>query len=164
MIMSDSNVIKLEGSDTPDILLNDEETVLMDVSQGVRDLGLVGLIFKHKGRLVTTNQRAIYFKKKTKDYEIQQLNMHHAGYVKMGYNIDAKQFVFGLMLLLGSFGIFPETIILGLIMLVAGLLVMYTARVQGLILSGSGEKITFASKSIPASELAKIITIVSANS
>ena len=162
--MQENNVVKLEGSDTPDILLNDGETVLMDVSQGFRDLGLPGLIFRHKGRLITTNQRAIYFKKKTKDYEIEQLNMHHAGYVKMGYSIEFKQFAFGLMLLLSSLWIFAQSIMFGLVLLVLGLAVMLTARVQGLVLSGSGEKIIFASKSIPASEFAKIITIVSANS
>jgi len=162
--MTEDNLIKLEGSDTPDIMLNDGETILMDVSQGFRDLGLSGLIFRHKGRLITTNQRAIYFKKKTKDYEIEQLNMHHAGYVKMGYNLEFKQFMFGFLLVLSSIGVFAQSIILGLLLLIVGLFIIYTSRIQGLVLSGSGAKITFASKSIPASELTKIITIVSANS
>ena len=60
----ENDIIQLEGANTPDIILNKDEVVLMDVSQGFRDLGLAGLLLKHKGRLITTNQRAIYFKKK----------------------------------------------------------------------------------------------------
>lgn len=162
--MQDSNVIELEGSDTPDILLNDGEKVLMDVSQGFRDLGLAGMFLRHKGRLITTNQRAIYFKKKTKDFSIEQMNIRHAGYIKVGYNIDIKQFFIGALLVIVALGVFSATIVLGLVLLALGAAIMFTARVQGLMLSGSGEKIIFASKSIPSGELSKIIAIVAANS
>jgi len=50
------------------------------------------------------------------------------------------------------------------VLVIIGVAIMYTSRIQGLILSGSGEKIAFATKTIPAEELSKIITIVSANS
>ena len=163
--MSDDKIIQLEGASTPDVLLNDKEEVLMDISQGFRDLGLAGLILRHKGRLIVTNQRAIYFKKKTKDFEIEQMNIRHAGYVSMGYNLNAKQFVAGLAMAIGSVPLFGQNQgMLAIILLVLGLIIIFTARVQGLSLSGSGEKIVFSTKSVPAKELSKIITIVSANS
>jgi hypothetical protein len=163
--MSYDKVIQLEGSDTPDILLNDKEEVLMDLSQGFRDLGLAGLILRHKGRLIATNQRAIYFKKKTKDYEIEQMNMRHAGYVSMGYNLQSRQFVVGLAVIIGSISLFAQNeAIIAIILLILGLVMIFTARIQGLTLSGSGKNIVFSTKSVPAKELSKIITIVSANS
>ena len=160
--MSDK-VITLEGSDTPDIPLHEGEEVLMDVSQGFRDLGIKGMIFKHKGRLIATNQKIVYFKKLTKDYEIEQMKMEHAGYVKMGYNVAAIQMIIGVLMLVGSLGLMGESVFMGLIGLVISVIVIYTARVQGLKISGSGESIDFSSKSIPASELSKILTIISAN-
>ncbi|MBT5231305.1 MAG: hypothetical protein HOM11_13640 [Methylococcales bacterium] len=160
----ENDIIQLEGANTPDIILNKDEVVLMDVSQGFRDLGLAGLLLKHKGRLITTNQRAIYFKKKTKDFEIEQMNMHHVGYVRMGYNLNMRQFVSGLTFLAAGIASFAQVFLLGLVLVIIGVAIMYTSRIQGLILSGSGEKIAFATKTIPAEELSKIITIVSANS
>jgi len=159
-----NKAITLEGNKTPNILLNDNEEVLLDVSQGIRDLGLSGLLFRHKGRLIATNQRAIYFKKKTKDYEIQQMNMKHAGYMKMGYNIEFKQFLSGIAFLFFGIAAFQESIAFGAVLLLIGAVIAYTSRVQGLVLSGSGDNIVFASKSIAAEELSKIITIVSSNS
>lgn len=159
-----NNSITLEGNKTPNIILNDGEEVLLDVSQGIRDLGLAGWIFRHKGRLIATNQRAIYFKKKTKDYEIQQMNMRHAGYIKTGYNLQFKQFLSGIVFLLMGIGAMQQIVGLGVALLIIGAVVAYTARIQGLVLSGSGDNIVFASKSIAPEELSKIITIVAANS
>jgi hypothetical protein len=156
--------IILEGNHTPDLPLNKDEEVLMDVSQGLRDLGLIGKLFGHKGRLIVTNQRSIYFKKKTKDYDIEQMNMHHTGYVKMGYNLNFTLFIMGLSILLMSLGLYQSTVMGGLIVTLIGILVIYFSRRQGLVLSGSGSKIVFVSTSIPAAELSKIITICSANS
>ena len=157
-------VITLEGSDTPDIPLHEGEEVLMDISQGFRDLGLMGMIFKHKGRLIATNQKIIYFKKKTKDYEIEQMKMEHAGYVKMGYSVSVVQMIIGVVMLVGSLSFLANGgWFEGLVSLIVSLAIIYTARVQGLKISGSGESIIFSSKSIPSRELSKILTVISAN-
>lgn len=163
--MLDEKTIQLEGSGTPNILLKNGEAVLMDISQGFRDLGLVGLILRHKGRLIVTNQRIIYFKKKTKDYEIEQMNMKHAGYVSMGYNLRFVQLIIGLILAFTAVTLFAQGQgASGVISLIFGLVLLFTARIQGLSVSGSGGKIIFFTQSTPARELSKIITIVSANS
>jgi len=163
--MSNDNIVQLEGSNTPDLFLNEGEEVLMDLSQGFRDLGLSGFLFRHKGRLIVTNQRAIYFKKKTKDYRIEQLNIRHAGYVSMGYNLKLRQLVLGLVMAIGSVPLFGQNQLTpAIILLILGLIVIFTARIQGLTLSGSDETIVFSTKSVSAKELSKIITIVSANS
>lgn len=163
---SQQSQIRLEGKGTPDILLNPDEVVLLDLSQGIRDLGLMGSFFRHKGRLIATNQRAVYFRKKTRDFEIKQLNMRHAGFVSVGYNIQARQLVAGLVFIAGSVPLFAsgDLAILGAILALVGLVVVLTARIQGLLLSGSGEKIVFSTKSVPAREISKILTVVSSNS
>jgi hypothetical protein len=164
----EKNVIELEGASSPDIHLMDEESVLLDVSQGFRDLGLVGLILRHKGRLIVTTKRIIYFKKKTKDFEIEQLNISHSGYISLGFNFNFKQMLIGA--LLGALSIFlfvsgnGETIIPGIVALIIGLFIILTARLQCVSFFGSGNKIIFASKAISIEKLAKAITIVSANS
>jgi hypothetical protein len=163
--MSNTNIIKLEGTSTPDILLSENEEVLMDISQGFRDLGLMGMILRHKGRLIVTNKRAVYLKKKTKDFEISQLNMMHSGYVGLGHDFKIRQFIVGISLLLtaiSTFVTYGES--LGTVILLFSLFVLLTSRVQGLVLSGSGEKIHFVSKSVSKEEMSKILTATIANS
>lgn len=169
--MEEYTSIKLEGTNTPDILLNSNEVVLMDVSQGIRDLGLAGIFLRHKGRLIVTNQRAIFFKKKTKDHEIEQLNINHIGYLKFGHDLNFRQLITGTILiilstftLIASLSLGGIAILLSLILMMTGLAISFTSRIQGITLSGSGDKIFFASKSVPSTEITKVITIVAANS
>ncbi len=157
------SLIKLEGNSTPNLLLSSDEQVLLDLSQGWRDLGILAKIFGHKGRFIATNKRAIYFKKKTKDYDIRQMRMSHAGSVHMGHSLQFMQFLFGLILIGGGIVsmVAPQgDLIGGLIMFLIGGFMMWTARVQGLTLSGSGDKIVFATKSVPQQELSKILTVI----
>ena len=58
-IQSDTKVIQLEGASTPDVVLNRNEEHLLDLRQGFRDLGIVGKILSHKGRMIATNQSII---------------------------------------------------------------------------------------------------------
>ncbi|MDA7522655.1 hypothetical protein N8577_04170 [Akkermansiaceae bacterium] len=160
------NVIELEGASTPDIVLNNDEQFLLNFSQGVRDLGIIGKVLSHTGRLITTNQRIIYFKKKTKDFEIQQMNIGHAGYVSLGYQLRfVSLLIAAFIFLVGLVAIaYAGEIFLGLLLIVIGGIILLFARTRSLVISGSGEKIVFDSKSITSSELAQVILAISANS
>ncbi len=174
------NVITLEGPATPNLPLNPGESILLDISQGFRDLGLAGLILRHKGRLIVTTHRAIAFKKKTKDFDILQLNMRHAGFISLSHRLNFLPFLGGIgLILLAIFGLYmtgemalsgysygseAPLPIVSLVMLIAGLIVIFFSKVQALVLSGSGEKIFFRTKSVSADVLARVLTAVSANS
>ena len=164
-IQSDTKVIQLEGASTPDVVLNRNEEHLLDLRQGFRDLGIVGKILSHKGRMIATNQRIIYFKKKTKDFEIQQMNIGHAGFVSLGYKLNAIAALLGTFFVLaGGSVILQGEFLMGLLTFLLGVLVFLFSRQRSLVVSGSGEKIIFASKSINSSELAKVALLISANS
>jgi len=160
-----TKVIQLEGASTPDVVLNRDEEQLLDLRQGVRDLGIMGMILSHKGRLIATNQRIIYFKKKTKDFEIQQMNISHAGFVSLGYKLGAIAALCGtLIVLAGGAVILQGQFLMGLLLFLLGVVTLLLSRKRSLVVSGSGEKIIFASKSINSSELAKVVLVISANS
>ena len=164
-IQTDTKVIQLEGASTPDVVLNRDEEQLLDLRQGVRDLGIMGMILSHKGRLIATNQRIIYFKKKTKDFEIQQMNIRHAGFVSLGYKLGAIKALCGaLIVLVGGRVILEGEFLMGLLLFLLGVITLLLSRQRSLVVSGSGEKIIFASKSINSSELAKVALVISANS
>lgn len=160
---AEGRLLVLEGDSTPDLIMRPDEKVLMDLSQGWRDLGLWAKIVGHKGRLIVTNRRVIYFKKKTKDYEIQQLGLSNTGFVTMGYSLQFVRFLIGLFLILGGIGsMIAAELVVGAIGMVIGGLIVFTSRIQGLRLAGSGGQIVFATKSIPHKELSRILTVVSA--
>ncbi|MDG1071679.1 MAG: hypothetical protein P8P32_08715 [Akkermansiaceae bacterium] len=160
-----TNIIQLEGASTPDVVLNKGEEHLLDLRQGVRDLGIMGMILSHKGRLIATNKRIIYFKKKTKDFEIQQMNIRHSGFVSLGYKLNGIAALVGtLAVLLGGAVILQGEVLMGLLFFLLGVLVLLFSRQRSLVVSGSGGQIIFASKSVNSSELAKVALVVSANS
>ena len=162
---SDTNIIQLEGASTPDVVLNEGEEHLLDLRQGVRDLGIVGMILSHKGRLIATNKRIIYFKKKTKDFEIQQMSIRHSGFVSLGYKLNGIAVLLGtLVVLLGGSVILQGEFLMGLLFFLFGALALLFSRQRSLVVAGSGGQIIFASKSINSSELAKVALVVSANS
>jgi len=162
------NFITLEGEATPDLPLNHGEQVLLDMHQGVRDLGLAGMLLRHKGRLILTNQRTIFYQRKTRDFSIEQINMRHTGAISM---IRQKNYT---QLGLGVFSIFlpiylmssglPINTLITLVFVLTGILLIVLSKVQTLVFSGSGEKILFKSKSVTSDMLSKALTAVNSNS
>jgi len=159
------NSIKLEGKSSPDLPLAKGEVILLDVAQGWRDLGLAGSIFRHKGRLIVTNRRAVVFRKKTKDYDIEQLRLTHAGYVGMGFRLEMIKFMTAMVLIVfGVAAMAGGEMAGGGIFVLAGAIGIFTARRQGLRILGSGGKLLFDTKSVPHTELAKVLTVINAGS
>jgi len=154
-------VIALEGKSSPDLPLAKGELILLDVSQGWRDLGLVAKICSHKGRLIITNRRAVIFRKKTKDYDIEQLRLTHAGYVSMGHRLHMIKFTSGLfMAVMGVSIMISGQVSAGAVPVLAGVVGMFTARRQGLRILGSGGAMVFDTKSVKHAELAKVLTVI----
>tara|TARA_B100000902_G_C27250869_1_gene885193 strand:- start:541 stop:1104 length:564 start_codon:yes stop_codon:yes gene_type:complete len=162
------NVIALEGEATPDLPLNHGEQVLLDMHQGVRDLGLSGILLRHKGRLILTNQRTIFYQRKTRDFSIEQINMRHTGAISMIRQKNYTQLGLGLFSIFLPFFMMSSEIginpIITLVFVLAGILLIVLSKVQTLVFSGSGEKILFKSKSITSDMLSKALTAVNSNS
>ena len=163
------NIIALEGEATPDLPLDYGEEVLLDIHQGVRDLGLSGMLLRHKGRLILTNQRTIFYQRKTRDFSIEQINMRHTGAISMIRQKNYTQLGLGLFLIFLPFLMTLEPQIsmsplITLFFVIAGILLMVLSKVQTLVFSGSGEKILFKSKSVTSDMLSKALTAVNSNS
>lgn len=168
----DEKVIELPGKGTPNLILGENEEVLMDVSQGVRDLGLMGKMMGHKGRLVVTNKRATLIEKKTKDYTVSQIKLALTSLVTTAHELMAVQLIVGIIFVVGGVlltivmanermgGASAIPVVIGAII---GLFLIFTAKRQGLTLNSSGGSIFFASKSVPKEKLSQILTIVAAN-
>lgn len=168
----ENQVIELPGKGTPNIIMGESEELLMDISQGVRDLGLIPKILGHKGRLIVTNKRAILLEKKTKDYNVSQIKLALTSLVTTAHEFMAKQFIGGLVSIIG--GIVLSVImsnnrmggaswIPGIIGVIIGLVMIFTCKRQGLSLNSAGGSIFFASMSVPKEQLSKILTIVALN-
>ena len=163
------NIIALEGEATPDLPLDYGEEVLLDIHQGVRDLGLSGMLLQHKGRLILTNQRTIFYQRKTRDFSIEQINMRHTGAISMIRQKNYTQLGLGLFLIFLPFLMTLEPQIsmsplITLFFVIAGILLVVLSKVQTLVFSGSGEKILFKSKSVTSDMLSKALTAVNSNS
>ena len=158
-----NQIIELPGKGTPNIQLQENEELLMDVSQGVRDLGLVPKILGHKGRLIVTNKRAVLLEKKTKDYTVSQLKLSLTSLVRTSHEYMAKQMITGVLLLIAGIfiGVQAHSLVVIIVAGLIGLALILTAKRQGLSLSSAAGSIFFASISTPKEELTKILTIVS---
>jgi hypothetical protein len=163
------NIISLEGVSTPDLPLNSDEVILLDIPQGFWDLGLAGLILRHKGRLIVTNQRSICFRRKTKDFSIEQINMRHTGAISMVRQRNYTQLGLGAFFLLLPIILFANGVpsmgpLATLVSMLAGILLIFLSSMKSLVLSGSGEKIVFNIRQVPSNVLSKVLTAVNANS
>lgn len=154
------DVIALEGKGSPDLPLAKGEFVLLDVSQGWRDLGLFAKLARHKGRLIVTNRRAIVFMKKTRDYEIQQMRLTHAGFLKMGHRLMMLKLLSAISVIIGGIALVPTVPVPGLIVVAFGVLGLFTARRQGISIFGSGGNLLFDTKSVSHMELSKVLTVL----
>ncbi len=93
------------------------------------------------------------------------MNIRHAGFVSLGYLLNFRVvLIAALLVLLGLFTMFQEDVILGLVLSLVGAISLLFARKRSLVISGSGEKINFVTKSIDSSELAKVVLVISSNS
>ena len=163
------NFIALEGEATPDLPLNHGEQVLLDMHQGVRDLGLAGMLIRDKGRLILTNQRTIFYQRKTRDFSIEQINMRHTGAISMIRQKNYTQLGLGVFSIFLPFSLMaseqlPSNPLITLVFVLAGILLIVLSKVQTLVFSGSGEKILFKSKSVTSDMLSKALTAVNSNS
>jgi len=155
-----AGVIALEGKGSPDLPLAKGEFVLLDVSQGWRDLGLFAKLARHKGRLIVTNRRALVFVKKTRDYDVEQMRISHAGYIKMGHRLGMKQLITALTLLFSGIAIAPQSMAVGVGISVFALLMLFMSRTQSISILGSGGKLHFDTRSVSHMELAKVLTVL----
>ncbi|ASJ72239.1 hypothetical protein [Granulosicoccus antarcticus] len=154
------DVIALEGKGSPDLPLAKGEFVLLDVSQGWRDLGLLAKLARHKGRLIVTNRRALVFTKKTRDYEIQQMRLTHAGYLKMGHRLMMLKLLGAITVIVAGIALMPTQAVAGLVVVAFGVIGLFTARRQGISIFGSGGNLVFDTKSVSHMELSKVLTVL----
>lgn len=126
------------------------------------------MILRHKGRLIVTNQRSICFRRKTKDFSIEQINMRHTGAISMVRQRNYTQAGLGILFLYLPIQLFaselPMNPLLTLLMILGGILLIFLSSMKSLVLSGSGEKIVFNIRQVPSNVLSKVLTAVNANS
>lgn len=98
--------VLFEGDLVPSPSLIGDERLLGSVEAKFWDLGLIGFLLRHKERVVITTHRIFQFSRKLTSAELKCLEFAKVEFVGIGGRFNWKQFLFGLVVTIGSLSAF----------------------------------------------------------
>lgn len=94
--------ISFEGGLVPSPALIGDERLLGSIEAKFWDLGLIGFLLRHKERIVITTHRIFQFSRTLTSAELKCLEFAKVEFIGIGGRFNWKQFLFGLVVTLGS--------------------------------------------------------------